>query len=116
MIGVIKMLQLVTEEAVGKNTNEAKILLDEKTIKALKEEKIIKGLGYIYLAIEIEKAENPDPKKLEIDLIEFANRWNVKIIEVQKAMIDLNNKGVTYITNTPKVIQLSLSFVKPDAK
>jgi hypothetical protein len=117
MIGVIKMLQLVTNEGVvGKNKSEAKLLLDEKTIKALKEEGIIKSLGYIYLATEIEKAENPDPKKLEIDLIEFANRWNVKIIEVQKAMIDLDDKGVTHITNTPEIVQLSLSFVKPNAK
>ena len=45
------MLQLVTEEAVGKNTSEAKILLDEKTIKALKEEGIItiKLLNYLLL-------------------------------------------------------------------
>ena len=106
------MLQLVNnEEAVGKNKNEAKLLLNEKTIKDLKELGIIKGLGYIYLAIEIEKAENPDPKKLEIDLVDFADRWNLRIIEIQKAMIDLDSKGVTLITNTPKVIQLSLSFV-----
>jgi hypothetical protein len=111
MIGVIKMLQLVNEEAVGKNKNEAKLLIDEKTIKTLKESGIIKGLGYIYLAIEIEKAENPNPKKLEIDLVDFADRWNLRIIEIQKAMIDLDSKGVTLITNTPKVIQLSLSFV-----
>jgi len=110
------MLQLVNnEEAVGKNKNEAKLLLDEKTIKDLKESGIIKGLGYIYLAIEIEKAENPNPKKLEIDLVDFADRWNLRIIEIQKAMIDLDSKGVTLITNTPKVIQLSLSFV-PAAK
>jgi hypothetical protein len=116
MIGVVKMLQLVNnEEAVGKNKNEAKLLLDEKTIKDLKESGIIKGLGYIYLAIEIEKAENPDPKKLEIDLVDFADRWNLRIIEIQKAMIDLDSKGVTLITNTPKVIQLSLSFI-PAAK
>ena len=109
------MLQLVTEEAAGKNTSEAKILLDEKTIKALKESGVIRGLGYIYLAIEIEKAENPDPKKLEIDLVDFADRWNLKIIEIQKAMIDLDSKGVTLITNTTAVIQLSLSFI-PAAK
>lgn len=115
MIGVIKMLKLVTEEAVEKSTNEAKILLDENVIKGLKESGIIKGLGYIYLAIEIEKTENPDPKKLEIDLIEFADRWNVKIIELRKALIDLDDKGVTLTTNTPKVVQLSLSFV-PAAK
>lgn len=108
MIGVIKMLKLVTEEAAEKGTSEAKILLNEKTIKALKEEGIIKGLGYIYLAIEIEKAENPNPKKLEIDLIEFADRWNVKIIELRKALIDLDDKGVTLTTNTPQIIQLSL--------
>ena len=109
------MLQLVTGEAAGKNKNEAKLLLDEKAIKALKEEGIIKGLGYIYLAIEIEKAENPDPKKLEIDLVDFADRWNLRIIEVQKAMIDLDSKGVTLITNSPKIIQLSLLSV-PAAK
>ncbi len=111
MIGVIKMLQLVNEEAVGKNKNEAKLLLDEKVIKELKESGIIKGLGYIYLAIEIEKAENPNPKKLEIDLVEFADRWNLRIIEVRKALIDLDDKGVTLTTNTPRVVQLSLSFV-----
>ena len=109
------MLKLITEEAVGKNKNEAKLLIDEKTIKALKEEGIIKGLGYIYLAIEIEKAENPDPKKLEINFEDFADRWNLRIIEVKKAMIDLDSKGVTLITNSPKIIQLSLSFV-PAAK
>ena len=85
MIGVIKMLELVNKEAVGKNKNEAKLLIDEKTIKALKESGIIKGLGYIYLAIEIEKAENADPKKLEINLVDFADRWNLRIIEIQKA-------------------------------
>jgi len=106
------MLQLVTEEAAERSMNEAKILLDEKVIKALKESGIIKGLGYIYLAIEIEKAENPDPKKLEIDLEEFADRWNLRIIEVQKAIIDLDYKGLALITNTPKVVQLSLSFVR----
>lgn len=104
------MLQLVTEEAAERSMNEAKILLDEKVIKALKESGIIKGLGYIYLAIEIEKAENPDPKKLEIDLEEFADRWNLRIIEVQKAIIDLDDKGLALITNTPKVVQLSLSL------
>jgi hypothetical protein len=109
------MLQLVTEEAVGKNKNEAKLLLDENTIKALKESGVIKGLGYIYFAIEIEKAENPDPKKLEINLIDFADRWNLRIIEIQKAMIDLDSKGVTLITNSPKIIQLSLLSV-PAAK
>jgi hypothetical protein len=109
------MLKLITEEAVGKNKNEAKLLIDEKTIKALKEEGIIKGLGYIYLAIEIEKAENPDPKKLEIDLVDFADRWNLRIIEVRKAMIDLDSKGITLITNSPKIIQLSLLSV-PAAK
>lgn len=108
MIGVIKMLKLVTEEAAEKNTSEAKLLLDEKIIKGLKESGIIKGLGYIYLAIEIEKAENPDPKKLEIDVTEFADRWNVKIIEVRKALIDLEDKEITLTTNTPQVIQLSL--------
>lgn len=111
MIGVMKMLQLVNEEAIKKNKNEAKLVIDEKTIKALKESGIIKGLGYIYLAIEIEKAENPDPKKLEIDLVDFAGRWDLKITQVRKALIDLDDKGVTYTTNTPKVIQLSLSFV-----
>lgn len=105
------MLQLVNEEAIKKNKNEAKLVIDEKTIKALKESGIIKGLGYIYLAIEIEKAENPDPKKLEIDLVDFADRWGLKITQVRKALIDLDDKGVTYTTNTPKVIQLSLSFV-----
>ena len=110
------MLKLITEEAVGKNKNEAKLLIDEKTIKALKEEEgIIKGLGYIYLAIEIEKAENPDPKKLEINFEDFADRWNLRIIEVKKAMIDLDSKGVTLITNSPKIIQLSLLSV-PAAK
>jgi hypothetical protein len=108
------MLKLITEELVGKNKNEAKILLDEKAIKALKELGVVKGLSYIYFAIEIERAENPDPKKLEIDLIDFADRWNLRTIEVQKALIDLDTKGVTYITNAPAVIQLSLSFVKPD--
>ena len=108
MIGVIKMLQLVNEEAVEKNKNEAQLLLNKKVIKELKESGIIKGLGYIYLAIEIEKAENPNPKKLEIDLVEFADRWNLKIIEVRKGLIDLDDKGVTLTTNTPKVVQLSL--------
>ena len=115
MIGVIKMLKLITEEAVGKNKNEAKLLIDEKTIKALKELGVVKGLSYIYFAIEIERAENPDPKKLEIDLVDFADRWNLRIIEIQKAMIDLDSKGVTLITNSPKIIQLSLLFV-PAAK
>ena len=96
------MLQLITGEAAGKNKNEAKLLLDENTIKALKESGVIKGLGYIYFAIEIEKAENPDPKKLEINLIDFADRWNLRIIEIQKAMIDLDSKGVTLITNSPQ--------------
>ena len=105
------MLQLVNEEAAGKWRNEAKVLIDEKTIKALKESGIIKGLGYIYLAIEIEKAENTDLRKLEINLVNFADRWNLKITEVRKALIDLDGKGVTLITNTPKVIQLSLSFI-----
>lgn len=99
------MLELVKEKAVGKNKNEAKLMIDEKTIKALKESGIIKGLGYIYLAIEIEKAENPDSKKLKINLVDFANRWNLRITEIQKAIIDLDSKGVTLITNTPKVIQ-----------
>ena len=108
------MLKLITEEAVGKNKNEAKLLIDEKTIKALKESGVIKGLGYIYLAIEIEKAENTDLRELKINFEDFADRWNLRIIEVKKAMIDLDSKGVTLITNTPKVIQLSLSFIPAD--
>ena len=109
------MLQLITGEAAGKNKNEAKLLLDENTIKALKESGVIKGLGYIYFAIEIEKAENTDLRKLEINLIDFADRWNLRTIEVQKAMIDLDSKGITLITNSPKIIQLSLLSV-PAAK
>jgi hypothetical protein len=109
------MLQLITGEAAGKNKNEAKLLLDEKTIKALKESGVIKGLGYIYFAIEIEKAENTDLRELKINLIDFADRWNLRTIEVQKAMIDLDSKGVTLITNSPKIIQLSLLSV-PAAK
>jgi hypothetical protein len=105
-------MQLVSEQA--KWRNEAKVLIDEKTIKALKELGVVKGLSYIYFAIEIERAENPDSKKLEIDLVDFADRWNLRTIEVQKAMIDLDSKGVTFITNSPKIIQLSLSFVPAD--
>jgi hypothetical protein len=78
------MLQLITGEAAGKNKNEAKLLLDEKTIKALKESGVIKGLGYIYLAIEIEKAENTDLRELKINFEDFADRWNLRIIEVKK--------------------------------
>ena len=104
------MLQLVTEEAVGKNKNEAKLLLDEKTIKALKESGVIKGLGYIYFAIEIEKAENTDLRELKINLEDFADRWNLRIIEIRKALIDLDDKGVMCTTNTPAVIQLSIQF------
>ena len=104
------MLQLVTEEAVGKNKNEAKLLLDENTIKALKESGVIKGLGYIYFAIEIEKAENTDLRELKINLEDFADRWNLRIIEIRKALIDLDDKGVMCTTNTPAVIQLSIQF------
>ena len=104
------MLQLITEEAVGKNKNEAKLLIDEKTIKALKESGVIKGLGYIYFAIEIEKAENTDLRELKINLEDFADRWNLRIIEIRKALIDLDDKGVMCTTNTPAVIQLSIQF------
>jgi hypothetical protein len=104
------MLKLITEEAVGKNKNEAKLLIDEKTIKALKESGVIKGLGYIYFAIEIEKAENTDLRELKINLEDFADRWNLRIIEIRKALIDLDDKGVMCTTNTPAVIQLSIQF------
>ena len=87
-----------------------KLVLDEKTIKALKESGVIKGIGYIYLAIEIEKAENTDLRELKIDLVNFADRWNLRIIEVKKALIDLDNKGVMCTTNTPAVVQLSLEL------
>lgn len=103
------MLQLIENPNPETKTNEVKILLDEKLIKALKEEGIIKGLGYIYLAIEIEKAENPNPRICEINVEEFADRWNLKIIEVKKALIDLDDKQVIS-TNSPSVVQLSLSL------
>lgn len=102
-------MQLVENPTPESKANEVKILLDEKTIKALKEEGILKGLGYIYFAIEIEKAENPNPRMCEIELEEFADRWNLKIIEVKKALIDLDDKQVIS-TNSPSVVQLSLSL------
>ena len=104
------MLELVTTgEAAENNTNEAKILLDAKTIYQLKEQGVLSGLGYIYLAIEIEKAENPNPRSCEIDIEEFAQRWNLKQSQVRKALIDLDDKAVIF-TNTPSTVQLSLSL------
>lgn len=102
------MLELVaTGEAVESNKNEAQILLNEKVIKRLKEDGIFKGLNYIYLAIEIEKAENPNPKTCKIEIEDFCQRWGVKETAVRKALIDLDDIGVILITN-PSIVQLSL--------
>lgn len=100
------MLELVNPKT---STAEVKILLDEKIIKQLKENGILSELAYIYFAIEVEKAENANPKICKIELEDFADRWNLKIIKVRKALIDLDNKGVIF-TNEPSIIQLSLSL------
>lgn len=88
--------------------DEVKVALDEKTIKDLFETKVLSKLAYIFFALEIEKAESRNTEKLKIDKEEFCDRWNIKIAECEKAIIDLEHKAAIKTDNPSKFIQLSL--------
>lgn len=88
--------------------DEVKVAMDEATIKDLFERRILSKLAYIYFAIEIEKAENGNSLKLKIEKEEFCDRWNIKIADCEKAVIDLEHKAAINIDNPDKFIQLSL--------
>lgn len=75
------------------SSSGVQILIDEQTIKQLYEQKIINKLGYIFLALEIEKAESPDKRSLRIEKEDFCERWDLRYIDLDKAVIDLGYKG-----------------------
>jgi hypothetical protein len=104
-------LELIHSSEVEEAPTGAIIALNEKTIKDLfLERKILSKLSYIFLAIEIEKAENPNPNILKIDKTEFCDRWNLKISDLEKGLIDLHWKGGIHDGKREETVQLTLNF------
>lgn len=105
------MLNLAVDNTVEQSETSpsgVQILIDEQKIKTLFEQKIINKLAYIYFALEIEKSESPDERSLRIDKEEFCERWDLRFIDVDRAILDLDYKGKVTDHHRGSYIQLSL--------
>jgi|LakMenE01Jun11ns_1017448.scaffolds.fasta_scaffold9532637_2 hypothetical protein len=69
------------------------IILSESQVRNLRSLGILNSIGYTYLAIKIMEQESKD-KYVPFNLVEFADRWHLRLIEIRKSLITLEDKGL----------------------
>lgn len=69
------------------------IILSESQVRNLRSLGILNSIGYTYLAIKIMEQESKD-KYVPFNLVEFADRWHLRLIEIRKSLIVLEDKGL----------------------
>lgn len=69
------------------------IILSESQVKNLKSLGVLNSVGYTYLAIKIMEQESKD-NYVPFNLVDFADRWHLRLIEIRKFLIVLEDKGL----------------------
>ena len=69
------------------------IILPESQVRNLRLLGVLNSTSYIYLAIKIIQEESKD-KYVDFNLVDFAERWNLRLIEIRKSLIVLEDKGL----------------------
>ena len=70
-----------------------KTSLSETQVRNLRSLGVLNSTSYIYLAIKIMEEESKD-KYVDFNLVEFAERWHLRLIEIRKSLITLEDKGL----------------------
>jgi hypothetical protein len=70
-----------------------RISLSENQIRNLRSLGILNSTSYIYLAIKVMEEESKD-EYVNFNLVEFADRWHLRLIEIRKSLITLEDKGL----------------------
>jgi hypothetical protein len=70
-----------------------RISLSEAQVRNLRSLGVLNSTSYIYLAIKIMEEESKD-KYVDFNLVEFAERWHLRLIEIRKSLITLEDKGL----------------------
>jgi hypothetical protein len=70
-----------------------RIELSENQIRNLRSLGVLNTTSYIYLAIKIMEEESKD-NYVNFNLVEFAERWHLRLIEIRKSLITLEDKGL----------------------
>jgi len=70
-----------------------RISLSETQVRNLRSLGVLNSTSYIYLAIKIMEEESKD-KYVDFNLVEFAERWHLRLIEIRKTLIVLEDKGL----------------------
>ena len=70
-----------------------RISLSETQVRNLRSLGVLNSTSYIYLAIKIMEEESKD-KYVDFNLVEFAERWHLRLIEIRKSLITLEDKGL----------------------
>lgn len=69
------------------------IILTESQVRNLRSSGVLNSTSYIYLAIKIMEQECKN-NYVPFNLVEFADRWHLKLLEVRKSLITLEDKGL----------------------
>jgi hypothetical protein len=84
----MQQLELIQIEDVSR-----RISLSETQIRNLRSLGVLNSTSYIYLAIKVMEEESKH-KYVNFNLIEFADRWHLRLIEIRKSLITLEDKGL----------------------
>lgn len=84
----MQQLELIQIEDVSR-----RISLSETQIRNLRSLGVLNSTSYIYLAIKVMEEESKH-KYVNFNLIEFADRWHLRLIEIRKTLIVLEDKGL----------------------
>lgn len=69
------------------------ITLSETQVRSLRSLGVLNSLAYTYLAIKIMEQETKD-KFVPFNLVEFADKWHLRLVEIRKSLIMLEDKGL----------------------
>jgi hypothetical protein len=84
----MKQMELIEVPDVSR-----RISLSETQVRNLRSLGVLNSTSYIYLAIKIMEEESKD-KYVDFNLVEFAERWHLRLIEIRKSLIILEDKGL----------------------
>ena len=84
----MKQMELIEVPDVSR-----RISLSETQVRNLRSLGVLNSTSYIYLAIKIMEKESKD-KYVDFNLVEFAERWHLRLIEIRKSLITLEDKGL----------------------
>ncbi|MFO0099606.1 MAG: hypothetical protein ACK52E_16300 [Aphanizomenon sp.] len=84
----MKQIELIEVPDVSR-----RISLSETQVRNLRSLGVLNSTSYIYLAIKIMEEESKD-KYVDFNLVEFAERWHLRLIEIRKSLITLEDKGL----------------------